>query len=84
MDFKKLKPFVVDFIRYYYNELNNPSGGNLHVVLDDGNYDAETILFCLKSAEKENDSFGVFLAKLLLEFTEEELNEIDDNNDWWD
>lgn len=82
MDFSKFKPFLIDFIHYYYKDLGNVSGGYLHIVLDDGNIDDECIYHCQLDCEKHNDSFGFFLARLLREFTEDELQLLYDDN-WW-
>jgi hypothetical protein len=79
---EKFKPFLRDFIKFYYEDLENGAGGYLHIVLDDGNVGFNDIEFSLDLAEKNGDSFGVFLARLLKEFTENELDEMYEN-DWW-
>ena len=73
---ENLKPFLNQFIQFYYFDLDNMSGGNLHIALDDGNLSEGNINFCQEEAEKNNDSFGVFLCRLIREFTEEELEEL--------
>jgi hypothetical protein len=72
---EKLKPFLCDFISFYYNELGNCTGGNYHIVLDDGNLDAEYIWFGQEESEKEGDTFGIFLGQLLRFFKVEELED---------
>lgn len=77
-----LKPFIKQLIRYYYEVLENYTGGYLHIVLDDGNVEHANILSCKEECELNNDSFGVFLADVLLEFTEEELFSLYESG-WW-
>jgi len=77
--FESMKPFVYDHIWYYREILNNPTGGSLHVVLDDGNTGHGSVHFCQIYAEDHDDTFGVFLARLLREFTEEKLSEMYQN-----
>lgn len=79
MDFKALKPFVKEFVQYYYDELENGSGGYLHIVLDDGNIEKRNILFCMEKCKENNDSFGFFLATLLMHFTKDELQALSDD-----
>lgn len=82
LPFDKLKPFLKDFIQYYYNELGNGTGGTLHIALDDGNVSENDIWFCQEYAQKNNDHFGYFIATLMRYFTEDELEEMYDNG-WW-
>lgn len=79
---ENLKPFLNQFIQFYYFDLDNMSGGNLHISLDDGNLKEVDIFFCQEEAKKNNDSFGVFLTRLMREFTEEELEELYEK-DWF-
>ena len=78
--FNKLKPYLQDFVGYYYGLENNAAGGRLHIVLDDGNLEPESIWFCQEGAMKEGDTFGYFLATLLRYFTMEELEAMYKNN----
>ena len=59
-NFKKLKT-------EYYAIKGNSVGGNLHIVLDDDNYDDESINFCEQACIKSNDEKGKELCKLLRE-----------------
>lgn len=79
---KEFKPFINQLISYYYKVLENHTGGYLHIVLDDGNIEHANIVWCREECEQNNDSFGVFLCDVLLEFTEDELYETYEN-DWW-
>ena len=78
---EKYKLLIFDFIKFYYEELGNIAGGSLHIVLDDGNIEKVNIHWCYEHAKKQNDSFGVFLSLLLMEFTEDELEKMYEN-DW--
>lgn len=75
----EFKPHIHKLIQYYREDLNNPTGGWLHIVLDDGNIDA--LWNCLQDAEKNGDTFAVFLVDVLMEFSEEELESMYEN-DW--
>lgn len=77
---EKYKPFVKELIHFYYKDLDNGTGGLLHIVLDDGNTDC--IQFCKEECEENGDSFGFFLCRILEEFTEYELTEMFES-DWW-
>lgn len=79
---ENLKPFLNQFIQFYYFDLDNMSGGNLHIALDDGNLSEGNIHFCQEEAEQNNDSFGIFLCRLMREFTEEELEKLYEK-DWF-
>lgn len=54
----------------YYEE--NPTWGSLHIVLDDGNTEEDSVRFCVRAAEKSGDTEGAFLARLLLPLTDEQ------------
>lgn len=76
----KLKPLLPELIQYYREELDNPTGGNLHIVLEDGNVDESSIWFCQEETGKKADTFGYFLATLMRSFTEDELEKYYENN----
>jgi len=65
-------PVILDLIQYYYNELDNCTGGNLHVVLDDGNLDDQMIWACQEDCEKKGDHFGYLIATVLRGFNLEQ------------
>ena len=80
---KQFKPFINDLIQYYYISVPDYGcGGSLHVVLDDGNIEHANINWCKDKCEEDNDALGMLIADILLEFTEEELQEMYDKN-WW-
>lgn len=60
-------PEVLPLAKAFYED--NPVGGVLHIVLDDGNLHDEHIRFCLTEARKENDTRAIELAELLLRMT---------------
>lgn len=61
-------------IRPYYAA--NPSGGELHVALDDGNLDASDVLWCLNQAQSVGDKEAVAIAKMLLDMSVDERYEL--------
>lgn len=48
------------------------AGGSCHIILDDHNYSDADVDFCIGYSIGNNDVMGETIAKLLLEFTEEE------------
>lgn len=77
-----IKHLVKEFIAYYYQLPEKGAGGYLHIVLDDGNVDWSSISFCQAECEKHKDTFGYFLCDILLEYTENELEKMYEDN-WW-
>lgn len=67
------------FAKFYIEELGNVVGGSLHIVLSDGNVGLGHVEFCLIEAEKKEDWVGVALAKVLLELTESEIQQVYDS-----
>lgn len=59
-------PEVLPMVRAYYAKEGNSTGGNFHIVLDDGNWDDGSVKFCLNEARKTGDEDGVRLGELLL------------------
>ena len=51
-------------------------GGCLHAIIDDGNYNNYHVNDGLEYAIEKNDFFGQTIARLLLDFTEDERQEI--------
>lgn len=78
---ENLKLNLLYFIKYYREDLGNISGGSLHICLDDGNLSQTDLIYCQNFAKEEGDYFGYFLATLMLEFTEGELDKFY-NNGW--
>ena len=82
MIMEAFKPLIKELISYYYRNLDNSAGGYFHIVLDDGNIEHCHILWCRDECLKYGDTFGEFLSDVLLEFTEDELSDMYDDN-WW-
>lgn len=60
--------------RTYYEA--HPAGGSLHIVLADGNIEADHVRFCVEYAQKEKDAEGEALAMELLCLTESQRQKI--------
>ena len=58
-----------------YNE-TDPVGGCVHIILEDGNYGKGYAQSCLEYAKENNDYWGELISTLLLEFDEEEQEQI--------
>lgn len=79
---ENFKPLVKELIKFYYEELCIGTGGDFHIVLDDGNIEDEHVWLCQEEAEKNNDTFGIFLGQVLRMFTEDERKKMYED-DWW-
>jgi len=70
------EPSTVDLIvaecRDYYAIPGNEAGGNLHLMLDDGNMEDENLMFCLKQCAEAQDSVGVMLVAVIATLDEDE------------
>lgn len=64
---------VVLIEKYYHTE---GTGGCVHVITDDMNYGKEYAQSCLDDAIEEKDYWGECIARLFLEFNEEEQEQI--------
>lgn len=53
-----------------------PSGGSLHVITEDKNYGKGYAKFCLDYSIKNKDFWGEQISKLLLEFDEEDQEQL--------
>jgi hypothetical protein len=63
---------IDEMVREYCDKEGNSTGGYLHIVLDDGNTEADHVLWCLREAEKAGDADGVALAEQLLMLDQDE------------
>ena len=68
--------FMQKIVDAFYELAGNGVGGNLHIVTDDLNVGVEQVEWCREQARQVGDQDGVFLAELLLRFTEAEREEI--------
>lgn len=62
-------PEVLPLVRDYYARDGNSSGGNLHVILDDGNIERHNIGWCFNRARENGDTAGMRLAWKLMRLT---------------
>jgi hypothetical protein len=60
---------VTALAKAYYAKPENSVGGNLHVVLDDGNIEDDCVKFCRERAVEEGDVDGIELADALLQLS---------------
>tara|TARA_R110000851_G_scaffold179293_1_gene326342 strand:+ start:467 stop:739 length:273 start_codon:yes stop_codon:yes gene_type:complete len=65
---------LIVLIEAYYE--TNPTGGTLHIVLDDGNYGKGCVKSCITDSIKYKDYWGELIGTLLLNFTTEEQEKI--------
>lgn len=68
--------FMRGIIDAYKALPGNMGGGCLWPVLEEHLYSDANVAYCLGYARNNNDPDGVFLGKLLLQFTESERREI--------
>jgi len=73
---KPTVPQILPLVNKYYSRIGNGSGGNLHIVLDDGNVEDHHVLFCKKQCIEKNDVEGVLLSNLLLEMSKTQRKKI--------
>lgn len=64
--------FMRGIIEAFYQQPGNGAGGSLHIVLDDLNVEDSHVDWCREYAAKNGDHDGVFLAELLLQYTDDE------------
>jgi hypothetical protein len=60
-------PDVVKMVREYYRKPGNAAGGNLHLVLEEPNYDDDSVRYCMFACVDRGDVEGSILALTLLE-----------------
>ena len=65
---------LVCLIEKYYK--TDGAGGCVHIITDDGNYGKGCAQHCLDYAIEQKDYWGEHIARLLLEFNEEEQEQI--------
>ncbi len=62
-------PDVLPIARAYVDKPENGSGGSLHIVLADPNYETGHVAYCLADAHERHDDDGIALARLLMRMT---------------
>lgn len=53
-------------VDHYYEEMGNSTGGPLHIVLDDYNYEDDSIKHCFQTCQEINDPFGMAICETLM------------------
>ena len=66
---------VESLIERFYELPGNAAGGSLHVVLDDGNWERDSVIYSRDWARRERDAAGEAFADLLLTLGDEQLHE---------
>ncbi len=67
---------VLPLVQAYYKF--NGVGGSLHIVLDDGNLEDDSVEFCLRYARDNHDIAGQNLAKVLLRMSRKQRQKLYD------
>lgn len=67
---------VLQLVNQYYSQSKNSVGGNLHIVIEDGNIDNYSIKFCLEQAKEQKDEEGIIIANLLLQMSKTQRKKI--------
>lgn len=65
---------ILEKVKAYYALPENGVGGNLHIVLDDGNIEVRNIEFCKELCIKERDKEGLELCDILLSASKTQRN----------
>jgi hypothetical protein len=79
MNNKITAPEIIKKSIHYYSLDGNSSGGNLHIVLDDGNIENSSIEFCMKKCIENNDLLGLELCQMLLSASKTQRKKIYNN-----
>lgn len=67
---------LILLIKKYYSREGNGAGGNLHIILDDGNMEDDWINYCKQECIKKKDKDGVIICNKLLKLSYKEKQEI--------
>ena len=62
-------PEVIADVQSFYALPGNDMGGNLHIVLDDGNLEDHAVWFCLERSLVKRDQIAARIARQLLAMT---------------
>lgn len=73
-----MKEILLNQIKQFLSLDGNEVGGNLHIVLDDGNLEDDDIEFCLIRCATNSDFLGYTICANLLNISYEEREEIYD------
>ncbi len=67
---------VAELIAAYEDIPENSNGGSLHIVIEDGNWEADHVRWCIDYAKERGDVLGAKLGALLLLLSEADRQEI--------
>ena len=73
---KPTVPEVLPLVKQYYSRPMNGTGGNLHIVLEDGNVEDHDVEFCKKQCLERNDEEGIVIVELLLKMSKTQRKKI--------
>lgn len=62
-------PEIIQLLREFGRKPKNSVGGNLHIVLEDGNVNDSDVQFCLDAAKADCDAEAVALAEIILKMS---------------
>ena len=65
---------LVALCKEYYQLSGNSAGGNLHIVLDDGNVNDEAINLCLEASQANSDGRGYLICRKIMKLSEKQRN----------
>jgi len=66
---------LINTAKLYYQLPGNEAGGNLHLVLSDGNCGDSAMWVCIKKCVEESDAMGLYIAATMLFVMTEEQRE---------
>jgi hypothetical protein len=72
---------VVKMVNAYYRLDGNSVGGNLHVVLSDGNLETKHVEYCRNHAAEQGDVQGVEIADAMLAMSITQRNKVYHSHD---
>lgn len=77
-----MKEFLKKLISEYYEIKENVCGGNLHIMLDDGNLNDRDIIWCYDHCEGKKDYLGMLICSLMIQVDETDRQEIIDTSNF--
>jgi hypothetical protein len=73
---KPTVPDALPVVLAFLNSPGNSTGGNLHIVLEDGNLSDKDIQFCIDAAREQNDVAAQGLGRMLLRMSKTQRKKI--------
>lgn len=74
--YKPTIPEVLPIVKEYYAQPGNGAGGNLHIVLDDGNINDSSVEYCMNICKENNDKKGIELCNKLMRMSKTQRRKI--------